>query len=108
MLSKKKKRNRPGDITIYLNGTTLTRVRAYCYLGVWLSKTMSWDEHVDRTITKASISLNLLQRLHGYFNKRVKLKITKLASDLYWSTSTPRVFNTNTPHENLKVYKGKP
>ncbi len=73
-----------------LNGTTWTRVQAYSYLGAWLSEAKSWDDHVNHSITKPSIQLNLLKRRQRHFNKCIKKSnktFTTSTSDLYWGMS---------------------
>ncbi len=37
----RKKPSRPDDIALYLNGGKLNRAKSNCYLGFWLTETMS-------------------------------------------------------------------
>ena len=57
---------------------------------------MSWGEHIDKTITKASIPLNLLKRIYTgpYFNKKVKLSVYKTYIRPILEYGNP-IFNSN-------------
>ncbi len=61
---------------------------------------MSCAEHIDKTISKASIPLNLLRRLSPYFNKKsYKLRVYK--------TYIRPILEYGNPIFNLKLSKGQ-
>ena len=50
------------EFTLMLNGQILEQVDVYIYLGILLSKDLSWLPHIDAVCTKARKILGLLYR----------------------------------------------
>ena len=50
-------------LEVQLNGCTIDRVQRYKFLGVIITDTLSWSDHIDQVCSKASRGLNLLRRL---------------------------------------------
>ncbi len=50
-------------LEVKVNGHTIDRVQRYRFLGVTITDTLSWSDHIDQVCSKASRGLNLLRRL---------------------------------------------
>ena len=50
-------------LEVQLNGCTIDRVQRYKFLGVVITDTLSWSDHIDQVCSKASRGLNLWRRL---------------------------------------------
>ena len=50
-------------LEVQLNGHSIDRVQRYKFLGVIITDTLSWSDHLDQVCSKASRGLNLLRRL---------------------------------------------
>ena len=57
-----------------LGDRTLSRVNSYKYLGVMLTSELSWSEHVDYVVLKATRALGFVRRNLGPCSKNTKLK----------------------------------
>ena len=56
------KKNTPIKSTYTIGGQALEQVDHHPYLGVELSKNLSWDHQINQTVSKAQKALNLLRR----------------------------------------------
>ena len=56
------KPKRPTLLPIYLNNTIITEVASHCNLGLHISNKLTWDDHVNTIISKASKRLNIISR----------------------------------------------
>ena len=52
----------PIQHTYYLHGTPLKEVDHSKYLGVWFSKDLKWNRHIDEITAKANRTLCFLKR----------------------------------------------
>ena len=50
-------------LEVQLSGRTIDRIQRYEFLGVTITDTLSWSDHIDEVCSKASRGLSLLQRL---------------------------------------------
>ena len=66
IISRKSKPLQP-EVALVLNGHTLGQVDIYKYLGILLSKDLSWSPHVDEICSKARRVLGLLFRRYYQF-----------------------------------------
>jgi hypothetical protein len=57
---KKKKRQNP---PLLMNNVPLDEVESYKHLGLTLTKTLVWDNHIENMVTKANQCLNVLNAL---------------------------------------------
>ena len=57
-----KKKKTPIKSTYTTGEQALEQVDYYPYLGVELSKNLSWDHQINQTVAKAQKTLNLLRR----------------------------------------------
>lgn len=71
------KRAAPVIATYSLNGSSLTRVRQYKYLGVTFTHNLSWSAHIDQTCSKALKKLGYLRRTMQKAPKDTKLLMYK-------------------------------
>ena len=52
----------PFQHTYYLHGTPLKEVGHGIYLGIWVSKDLKWNRHIDEITAKANFTLGFLKR----------------------------------------------
>ena len=57
-----KKTKRPTLQPIFLNNTIITEVASHCNLGLNISNKLTWDDHINAIISKASTRLNIISR----------------------------------------------
>ena len=58
-----RKRSRYGQSTqLYIEGISLERVNEFKYLGVWLTDTLGWSLHVNKTVRRASKQVGLIYK----------------------------------------------
>ena len=50
-------------LNLSLDGHTIKQVRVYKFLGIQINDTLTWKDHIDFIISKASRQINLLRRL---------------------------------------------
>ena len=53
------------DFTVYVQGTPITRVLEYKYLGVTLDETLSWNAHARYILSKAGKRIGMLGRIRS-------------------------------------------
>ena len=66
------KKKSPLKHAYYLYGSKLSESDVHPYLGVQISNTLSWNEHIDYISRKGSSSLNLLRR--NLYNRSPEVK----------------------------------
>ena len=62
MILSKKRCPTTNSVSLYLYGSELEEVEIFKYLGVLLSKNLSWSDHISELCTKARRILGLLHR----------------------------------------------
>ena len=61
------------SITVHVNGNTIENVEHFSYLGVTLSTTMNWNEHVAILSSKINKRLGLLRRIRHLLPHNARL-----------------------------------
>ena len=69
-------------LEIQLNGTSIQQVQSYKYLGVVISDTLSWSQHIDLVRSRAAKGIGLLCRLSWYLPKQALCTMYKCTSSL--------------------------
>ena len=64
------KRNAHLHPEVLLNETKIEEVSSYCYLGFDFTKTLRWNKHIDRVVSKARKRLNAMNPLKFKLNRR--------------------------------------
>ena len=64
--------------TYYLHGTPLREVDQAKYLGVWFSKDLKWNQHIDEITAKANHTLGFLKRNLWVNSSTLKAKAYKV------------------------------
>ena len=57
-------------LEIQLNGTSIQQVQSYKYLGVVISDTLSWSQHIDLVCSKAAKGIGLLRQLSWFLPRQ--------------------------------------
>ena len=72
-----KKRSRYGPpIQLCIDGIGLERVNEFKYLGVWLTDTLGWSVHVNKTVRRASKQVGMTYRtFYQYASQSTLLKL---------------------------------
>ena len=72
-----KKRTRYGSpVQLCIDGVSLERVNEFKYLGVWLTDTLGWSVHVNKTVRRASKQVSMIYRtFYQYANQLTLLKL---------------------------------
>ncbi len=65
------------DLNIYVGNAKIERVSAMKYLGVILDEHLTFDEHVNYIIAKASKKLGILHRAREFLNLNTKILLYK-------------------------------
>ena len=68
---------RAGTNTLLVNGKPLDRVYSYCYLGVTLDPSLTFDKHVSKTIGRVSGKLKQLQKMRYFLNTKASTLVYK-------------------------------
>ena len=58
-------------LEVQLNSHTIDRVQRYKFLGVIITDTLSWSDHIDEVCSKASRGLNLSLTLAQFLPRSV-------------------------------------
>ncbi len=66
---------RANDIEIYLDNEILDVVTTFDYLGVRLTNTLSWEQHVSRISQRLYPKLGLLNRISSFLPPAMLLRI---------------------------------
>ena len=66
IIGSNRKLSNTSSFTVHVNGNTTENVEHFSYLGVTLSTTMTWNEHVTILCTKVNKRLGLLRRIRYY------------------------------------------
>jgi hypothetical protein len=74
LIISRKTRSLQPESALILNGHTLSQVDVYKYLGILLSKDLSWSPHVDEICSKARKVLGLLFRRYYQFSSSETLR----------------------------------
>ena len=61
------------SVTVHVNGNTIENVEHFSYLGVTLSSTMTWNEHVTNLSSKVNKRLGLLKRIRHLLPHNARL-----------------------------------
>ena len=61
------------SVTVHVNGNTIENVEHFSYLGVTLSTTMTWNEHVTILSSKVNKRLGLLERIRHLLPHNARL-----------------------------------
>lgn len=85
MVVSRKSHSTPPELALTLDGHSLSPVDTYKYLGVLLSKDLSWSPHIDLICSKARKILGLLYRRFYHFSEPDALR------QLYISLVRPHV-----------------
>jgi hypothetical protein len=65
-------KRKPANYLYTINGKPITPVSSHPYLGVTISKDLSWNQHCDEVVAKANSTLTIVQRALGPCSKTVK------------------------------------
>ena len=57
------KRTTPDFPPLEFNGSLLERVQSHTHLGITFNSKMTWNDHINRTSTKAFRVLNMMKRI---------------------------------------------
>jgi hypothetical protein len=68
-------RNRIPNLTLKINGTPIEKVTSFNFLGLTISETMSWYNHVEKISLKISKTVGVLCRLKNFLHKSILLKV---------------------------------
>lgn len=49
------RKKEPSDFSYTINGTGLTKVEKYKYLGLTITSHLRWDEHIDHIASSATL-----------------------------------------------------
>ena len=63
VIGSNRKLSNTSSATVHVNGNTIENVEHFSYLGVTLSTTMTWNEHVTNLSSKVNKRLGLLKRI---------------------------------------------
>ena len=63
------------DLSLYINNHMLDRVDTFDFLGLTISETLSWKNHVDKISIKISKVIGILARCKRYIHTSVMIKI---------------------------------
>ena len=66
IIGSNRKLSNTSSFTVHVNGNTIENVEHFSYLGVTLSTTLTWNEHVTILCTKVKKRLGLLRRIRYY------------------------------------------
>ena len=72
-----RKLSNTSSVTVHVNGNTIENVEHFSYLGVTLSTTMTWNEHVTNLSSKVNKRLGLLKRIRHLRPKKPSLNRVK-------------------------------
>ncbi len=67
-----RKLNRPVFPPLYMNNTQLRQVESHKHLGLTLSQSFSWDDHITDVCSKANKRIGILKRLSRTLSRRSK------------------------------------
>ena len=70
MLIHSSRRRSLSPLDVQLNGTHIQQVQNYKYLGVVISDTLSWSQHIDLVRSKAAKGIGLLRRLSWFLPRQ--------------------------------------
>ena len=76
-----RKRSRYGQaIQLCIDGISLERVNEFKYLGVWLTGTLGWSVHVNKTVRRASKQVGIIYRTFNQYTSQSTLLKMYLAT----------------------------
>ena len=67
----------PPPLNLTLDGHTIKQVRVYKFLGIQINDTLTWKDHIDFIISKASRQINLLRRLSWFLPTPLRILFYK-------------------------------
>ena len=76
LLHSSRKTNLP-PLNLSLDGHTIKQVRVYKFLGIQINDTLTWKDHIDFIISKASRQINLLRRLSWFLPTPLRILFYK-------------------------------
>ncbi len=92
------KRRKVNPIKLSINNSTIDQVPQFCFLGVLLDDTLSWNNHIAMITNKLSKINGILHRLKYIFPKNILLTIYKSLfvpyinfGSLVWGTKIERI-----------------
>ena len=65
------------DCKISVNGTVLSRVYCYLYLGVELGDNLSYDKHLDNVVNKTTQKLYIFRKIRKYISQTTAIIVYK-------------------------------
>ena len=92
-----KKKTEPAYPTVMMNNVQLRKVDSHTHLGLTINKNLTWNDHIDRIVTKASKRLDCLKRIRSLV-PRSTLEI------LYKSMVRPVLEYASILYDNLTSY----
>ena len=94
------KPKRPTLQPIFLNNIIISEVASHCNLGLHINNRLTWDDHVNSVITKASKRLNVISRY--------KTKLPRLVLEtLYLTMVRPVVEYGNVLYDSMSLSLGQ-
>lgn len=100
LLLRKSERSENRDLTLFIGPTRLTSCTNYDYLGFKLDVTMSFRDHINKTISNCNARLVTLSKIRKYIDKQTAVHIYKsfIMAKLYYGL----VFALNSLHSDRK------
>ena len=74
-----------GDYEITVNGSILSRVYSYLYLGVEIDDGLSYDKHLNTVVNKTTQKLYIFRRIRRYITQSTAILVYKQMILPFWN-----------------------
>ena len=65
------------DYTIYIDGTSLSRVTSYQYLGVELDEFLAYDKHLSNVVNRTTQKLYIFRKIRRFISQSTAITVNK-------------------------------